>query len=102
MNFGYSSYQLAFGRNPNLPNVLYDNRLHYTEQQFAKHLLNILTHYIKVDKHLLNLNHQKESVKLYAIKFVLKIKFMKQGILIIIKELERKNGKDQESNWTGW
>ena len=82
--------------NPNLPMYYMTNHLHYTEQQLAKHLLNILTHYIKVDKHLLNQNHQEESVELYTIKFMLKIKFMKQEILFIIKEPKRKNGEGQE------
>ena len=96
MNSEYSSYQFVFGRNPNLPMYYMTNHLHYTEQQLAKHLLNILTHYIKVDKHLLNQNHQEESVELYTIKFMLKIKFMKQEILFIIKEPKRKNGEGQE------
>ena len=42
MNSGYSSYQLVFGRNPNLPNVLYDKppALHGTtiSKTFAQHI----------------------------------------------------------------
>ena len=42
MNYGYSSYQLVFGQNPNLPNVLTDNppALEGTSisETFAKHL----------------------------------------------------------------
>ena len=42
MNSGHSSYQLVFGRNPNLPNVLYDKppALHGTtiSKTFAQHI----------------------------------------------------------------